>query len=182
MRARYLYLALVLHENPFIFSQSDARNFFVYIITKRTETHFNWKDQSRVWKVKWKSGSRFKLTLLVDCFKILCANPQPNSWGLITHEGFYTSYFFFFLGGGGERWHDNEGVPITFDQDCNVRELLPSFCANKWCICIFFVAIPSTSERWMLFVQRTRRSTTLLWTIVTNTRMLKLWCLAPQIK
>ena len=66
-----------------------------------------------------------------------------------------------FFWGGGERWHDNEGVPITFDQDCSVRELLPSFCANK-CICIFFVAIPSTSERWMLFVQRTRRSTTLL--------------------
>ena len=32
-------------------------------------------------------------------------------------------------GGGG--WHDNEGVPITFDQDCSVRELLPSFCAYK---------------------------------------------------
>ena len=35
----------------------------------------------------------------------------------------------FFWGGGGERWHDNECVPITFDQDCSVRELLLSFCA-----------------------------------------------------
>ena len=61
----------------------------------------------------------------MDCFKILCANPQPNSWGPIMHEGFHGG------GGGEERWHDNEGVPITFDQDCSVRELLPSFCANK---------------------------------------------------
>ena len=39
-------------------------------------------------------------------------------------EDFMPAIFFF---GGGGRWRDNEGVPITFDQDRSVRELLPSF-------------------------------------------------------